>query len=44
MTAQAEIPPGLSTLRHAAAETLRSRWVRYGAGVLALEVAYYAAG
>jgi signal transduction histidine kinase len=44
MRAQAEIPPGLPTLRHAAAETLRSRWVRYGAGVLALAVAYYAAG
>jgi signal transduction histidine kinase len=44
MTAQVEIPPGLPAVPDAATRILRSRWARYVAGVLALAVAYYAAG
>src|SRR5688572_11068615 len=47
MSTQADLSPGqpapLRAARGAAAGILRSRWVRYVAGVLALAVAYYAA-
>jgi signal transduction histidine kinase len=44
MTAQAEVPRGLAAARETAAGIHRSRWATYVAGVLALAVAYYAAG
>ena len=42
MTTQAELSPSLR-LAHGPAGLLRSRWLRYGAGVVALALAYYTA-